>query len=202
MIKESEMIHRLMIAFLILTFASISVMAQPGAIGVFADGGATSVDINDTAPGLLLVYIVHVNTPGATACQFSLPHPWCFGATYLAESVTPPNMGIGNSQTGIAIAYGGCVTSPNMVLTLQYFGQGTTPECCCLYVEADPTASPPGIYVTDCSEPPLLLQAYGGIAAVNANGGCIDWHLPAGCINDPTPVEQTTWGAIKAIYSK
>ncbi len=196
------MISRLLTAVLIVLLASVPVIAQPGAIGVFANSTGTSGDIIDTAPGLLSVYIVHVNTPGATACQFSMPHPWCFGATYLSESVTSPYIAIGNSRTGIAIAYGGCIPSPNWVLTIQYFAQGTTPSCCCLYVEPDPTATPPGVYVTDCSDPPLLLSAAGGIAAVNSNSGCIDWYLPAGCINDPVPVEATSWGAIKSIYSK
>jgi hypothetical protein len=196
------MINRILLVVFLLLFTATSAMAQPGWIGVFADAGGTSGDIQDTVPGLLTVYIVHVNTPGATACQFSMPHPWCFGATYLSEAPTPPYIAIGNSQTGVAIAYGGCIPGPNHVLTIQYFGQGDTPSCCCLYVEPDPTATPPGIYVTDCSDPPLLLEAHGGITAINSNSGCTDWYLPDGCINDPVPVEDTSWGAIKAIYSK
>jgi hypothetical protein len=188
----------------ILLLAAVPLMAQPGYIGVYGDpAGATYLE--DTFTGLLVYYVVHVLTPGATAVQFAIPHPWCFTATYLSEAVTPPYIGIGNSQTGMAIAYGACVPSPIMILTLHYFSQGTTPNCCCLYIIPDPAANPKEIYVTDCSDPPNLLIGSGGANLINRDqncmcdcGGC-DSSV---CINaNPVPVEETTWGAIKMMYS-
>jgi hypothetical protein len=193
-----HMIRLLIIITLILAWTAASLMAQPGYVGVYGDPGATNIDIIDAAPGLLLAYVVHVVTPGATAAQFIVPQPWCLTATYLSEAVTAPYIKIGTcagpGATGCAIAYGSCVASPNMILTIQYFSQGTTPNCCCLYVEGDPSATPPGIYVTDCSDPPLLLRAGGGSVWINWNYSCDE------CINDPVPVEETSWGKIKAMY--
>jgi len=82
-----------------------------------------------------------------------------------------------------------------MILTIMYFAQGTTPAGCCMYLEGDPSTTPPGIYVTDCSDPPMLMRASGGHAWINAPWG-------ATCINDPVPVEETSWGQIKALYHR
>jgi hypothetical protein len=180
-------------------------VGQPGGIGLFSDAAATSCTAYDELSGLVSIYVVHVQTPGATACQFSIPEPWCSGLTYLSEAVTSPYIKIGTcsgpSATGCAIAYGSCRPSPNMVLTLTYFGQGTTVNCCCMYVEPDPTATPPGIYVTDCADPPNLLTATGGVVKFNPDGSCTGWYCDEGCINSPVPVEETTWGSIKAMFA-
>jgi hypothetical protein len=201
------MIPRLMAVFLIVFFAAIPAMSQPGSIGVFADPSATDYGLYDSAPGLMLVYIVHVSTPGATGAQFAVPHPWCLGATYLSEAVTPPYIKIGTcagpGATGCEIAYAGCRTSPNMILTVQYFAQGTTPNCCCLYVIPDANANPQEILVTDCSDPPQLQYATSSLAIVNPAEGCMpDMCGSVTCLNaKPVPVEDTSWGAIKMLYS-
>jgi hypothetical protein len=179
----------LLLSVCLLVVASIA-FAQPGSIGLFADPGGTSCNVTDAAPGLLLVYVVHVLSPGATASQFAVAWDPCFLVTYLSEAVTPPYIGIGNSQAGIAIAYGSCIPSPAMILTLQFFGSGITSPCCFMHVIADPTATPPGIYVTDCASPPNLLTATGGEAIVNPDPSC----------NCNVPVEETSWGQIKSLY--
>ncbi len=197
-----------MMALLIIAIASISATAQPGSLGIFADVSGTNNDLNDTGVGLLLLYVVHVYTPGATAVQFAIPHPWCFTATYLSEAVTAPYIKIGTcsgpNATGCAIAYGSCMSSPNMILTMQYFKQGTTLNCCCLYILPDPSATPREILVTDCADPPNLLTISGGFNLINRDENC--WCDCGGCTSDvcingnPLPVEDTTWGAIKTLY--
>lgn len=181
----------LLLSVCLLVVASMA-FAQTGSIGLFADPGATSCDVYDAAAGLVLVYVVHVFTPGATASQFMVTGSGTM--TYLSEAVTAPFIKIGTcagpGATGCAIAYGACVGSPNMILTLQYFASGTTPACDLIQVVADPSATPPGIYVTDCADPPLLLTATGGTAIVNPVEGCF-------C---NVPVEETSWGQIKSLY--
>jgi len=167
--------------------------AQPGSIGLFADPGATNCNLTDAAPGLMLVYVVHVMSPGATASQFSVTAEPCFAATYLSEAVTAPYIKIGTCWgSGCAIAYGSCVPSPAMILTLQYFGSGLTSGCCFMHVKPDLSTTPPKatVLVTDCASPPNLLIATGGEAIVNTDETC----------NCNVPVEETSWGQIKSLY--
>ncbi|MFH1755659.1 MAG: hypothetical protein ABIA59_08135 [Candidatus Latescibacterota bacterium] len=175
----------------LLAVASVA-FAQPGSIGVFADQTGTSCDITDAAPGLVNVYLVHVNTPGATACQFQVT--WDAGQlmTFLSEAVTPPYIGIGTSQVGMAIAYGSCVPSPNKILTYSFFAAGISTPCAMFHVKPDGSTVPPKqhVLVTSCSNPPLLLNATGGEAVINTNGTC----------DCDVAVEETSWGQIKSLY--
>jgi hypothetical protein len=186
----------MLLAVSILAMASM-VFAQAGSIGVFSDPAATSCDITDAAAGLLLVYVVHVNAPAATGGQFMVEVDAGFTGSYLSEAVTAPYLKIGTcagpTATGCAIAYGGCIASPaNMILTIQYFGSGTSTPCAMFHIVEDPSADPPGIYMTDCADPPNLLIATGGEAIVNFDG--------VNCDACNVPNEETSWGKIKAIY--
>lgn len=166
------------------------VFAQGGSIGVFGDVGGTNCYINDAGPGLLSLYVVHVNVPGATASQFWAPTPACMaGATYLSDS-SPFAVVIGSSQTGVAIGYGGCFLGPIHVLTIQYFGAGTTAPCCYFDVKPDPGAASGQIEVVDCAE--NLIYATGQSGLVNADGTC----------ECGVPTQDTTWGQMKALYSE
>jgi hypothetical protein len=179
----------LLLSVCLLVVSSLA-FAQTGSIGLFADPGGTSCDLQDALPGLYSVYVVHVFTPGATGAQFMVTWDPCMLMTYLSETVTPPYLQIGTSLTGTAIAYGACVGSPNMITTLQFFAQALTGPCCMMHVVADPTEIPPGIYVTNCDDPPLKLSATGGEAYINNDGSC-----PC-----DVPTEETSWGQIKSLY--
>ena len=129
---------------------------------------------------LFLVY-----SPGATSVQFSAPLPDCWsGVTYLSNAPWP-YLSIGNSQIGIAIAFGNCVVSPIHVLTIQVFASNPDliGDCCRYRVQPDPTAQPLGIYYTNCAGPqPNLLTAYGGSLYVTRSGGP---ELPV--LSNPSP---------------
>ncbi|MFH1754817.1 MAG: hypothetical protein ABIA59_03860 [Candidatus Latescibacterota bacterium] len=186
----------LLLSVCLLVVASMA-FAQAGSIGVFADPAGASCNLTDTAPGLKLVYVVHVYSPGATASQFRVTADAGMLMTYLAEAVTAPYIKIGTcagpAGTGCAIAYGSCVASPNMVLTVQYFASGLTTPCAMFHVLPDISTIPPktSVLVTNCAVPtPALLIATGGEAYVNNNGSC-----PCN-----VPVEETSWGQIKSLY--
>jgi hypothetical protein len=180
----------LLLTIALLCISSL-VFAQAGSIGVFADPGGAVCDLVDF-PGLVVIYVVHVYTPGATGSQFSLTENHLM--TYLAETVTAPYLKIGTcagpAGFGCAIAYGGCYASPNMMLMVQYFGNGITPPCGTIQVDVDYTAAIPGMYVSDCADPPNLLTGTGGTAFINNDGSC-----PCNI-----PVEETSWGQIKSLY--
>jgi len=133
---------------------------------------------------------VHMNTTGALASQFAAPAPPCMtGVTWLAD-YPQYLVAIGNSQQGIAIAYGVCSASPIQVLTIQYFASGLS-QTCCMYPVIPSMGAPSGqIEVVDCSE--TLLWGSGLTSSVNADETCM-----CGAVK----VEESTWGRVKAIYA-
>ena len=58
------------------------------------------------------------------------------GVTYLGES-SPFGVVIGNSQTGVSIGYGACLSGTIQLLTVRFFGQGLTEPCCVYPVGPD-----------------------------------------------------------------
>ncbi len=165
-------------------------LGEAGVIGVFEDPQATRCNLFDPAPGLMTVYIVHVLTAGAAASQFAAPMPSCMtGATYLGET-SPFMVVLGNTQTGVAIAYRGCLGGTIHLLTVRYFVQGMSQNCCEFPVVADPHLPSGRIEVSSCDFE--VVYAAGAHATINPTSSCA-----CGSVR----VEETTWGQIKAIYA-
>jgi hypothetical protein len=171
----------------ILLAASVAFAQPPGSLFLSGDSLGTDCTTFDT-PGLVHIYVVHLFTYGATASQFMIDCTSRVALTYLGEY--SPYLTIGNSQTGIAIAYQTCVPSPHMILDIHYLGEGLSQNCGSCHVIPDPLAIPPYILVADCQDPPNLLTAIGGEIWINPDGSC-------SCI---IPVQKTSWGQIKAMY--
>jgi len=153
-----------------------AVFAQGGALCLFSDPDGNECSINDPGPGLVTVYVVHTQTAGASASRFSAPQPSCAtGWTYIADT-SPFPVVIGNSQTGVAVAYGGCLTGPIHVLTINYFTAGTVVDC---PYEVLPEPGVGHIEVVDCAE--NLLVAEGGTTFINSS-------LPCVCGSNPNPL--------------
>ena len=162
-----------------------------GGFSAFADPSGYEWDIDDSQPGLLPLYVVPWGVQ-ATAVQFSARKPACFEAVYVGET-SPYSVIIGDSQNGISIAYGACMTTPSVILIINYFVQGLTPECCWYPLDkdiADPHGLPGQITFADCSDPPQVGHAIAGASVVNWNPGC------------DTPVELSTWGLVKSLYQR
>jgi hypothetical protein len=160
-----------------------------GDLDLYADPQGMNEVIWDTPPGgLRLVYVVHMGNPlgGATGCQFSAPMPACFTGVYLSDSNIFPVV-IGTSQTGAAVGYGACRSYPIHVMTIAFFGYGTTPECCFWWVQPDPNVG--DVLAGDCN--------YG---VVSVTGGATIFNPSEnGC---PTSEESSTWGKVKSLYSE
>lgn len=176
--------YRTLIPFLIVIFAASPVSTQN--ISLYADAEGTDCALAYDTPGVINIYAVVMSGIGLTGVQFSAPLPDCWtGVLYLSESVPPPYISIGNSQTGIAVAFGACVPGlTNHVLTIQVFASNPDliGDCCPYWVQPDPTANPPGIYVTDCADPPNLLSGTGGDLFITRSGG---WEPPI--LSNPYP---------------
>lgn len=180
---------------------TVSVTALPpaapsgGVIGLYADTGGTTCEISDSSPGLLQLYVIHTGISTATACQFAAPIPSCMsGATWLSDTQISPFVYIGDSQTGISIAYGECLAGPIHVLTINILVQGSSETCCEFRVIPDPKAFTGQILATDCLVVPNLLEASGSSVVINPDASCP-------CVTSTVKIENTSWGCIKALYA-
>ena len=173
-----------------LVLCAVPLFAQGGMIAIFADPGGTDCAIYDTqANKIVQVYVVHMFAPEANCAQFSVPVPECaFGLTWLSDDYVFP-INVGESPTGIALCRGVCYSSPFHILTINYWGMGTSLDCCVLTVEPDPREVPPVLIMTDCNHD--IHTAIGGSAIINPDETCP-------CLN--VPLEETTWGRVKAMY--
>jgi hypothetical protein len=161
--------------------------AGGGSFGLFGDPGGTDCNVWDVVPSVVIIYVVHVMHTGAIGGQFSAPSPPCNLMIWLSDNWIMP-VTIGDSQTGVSVGYGGCLAAPTLVLSMNFFAQGITPPCCTYPVLPDPAAPSGQIEVMDCAS--NLLYATGGRAIINPTDNC-------GC---NVPVEETTWGRVKAMY--
>jgi len=164
-----------------------------GSIGIYADPAGVDCNIRDVPSGLMTVYIVHTNTAGATASQFSAPKPACMtGATWLSDTAVFP-VTLGNSQTGVTVGYGSCRAEPIHVLTMNYLVTDPSQSCCMYRVLPDPGLGSGKVEVVDCAF--NLQYGTGNTSTVNANSSCL-------CgLESVIPTEQTTWGHMKALYA-
>ena len=173
--------------FLVLMIGSV--VAQSDTIGFYNDNAGMSCNLTDFSP-LKNVYVVHFSPGGATAAEFSVPKPACWtNATFL--NVTAAWEYVGNPQTGMAIGYGACRTGAIHFVTVVYFLQGSSPACC-LYPLRGSVSSGGEVMVVDCNS--NMVPAVGLVATINGNETC-----PCGY---PVPVEETTWGQVKALYTE
>jgi hypothetical protein len=147
---------------------------QAGTIGIFTDTIGTQPHFTDDTPGEISFYVVHINTAGATACQFSAPKPDCFDAVYLGDEVEFP-VAIGSSQEIMSIGYGACLSGPVHVATIHYYSNTNTPMNCPYsvtdYLQEYETA-PPEVFpiaMVDCEE--NILEARGGTLLINPDFG-------------------------------
>ena len=168
-----------------------TVSNMAGTIGIFMDVVGANACLEEPAgSGLFTVHVVHTNTIGATASQFSAPLPMCWtGVSWISDT---PVYGVtlGNSQTGVAVGYGQCVPAPNHILSINVFAQGLLDVGCCAWsVVADPNVSSGKVEVVNCVS--QLLPGNGMTSFVSAT--------PCNC-GIGVRTEHSTWGAIKALY--
>lgn len=137
----------------------------------------------------MTVYVVASLPGGATSTRFAAPIPACMtGATWVSD-VSAFSVG-GNSQGGLTVTYGACLTATARILTINILVQGTSGTCCYYPVLPAPLVSSGRIETVDCSS--TVVYGLGKFSVVNGNESC-----PC---RRTIPVEETTWGKVKAFY--
>ena len=199
----------------VLALGAGTAFGQPGYLGLFSDSTPYLVcEMQDRQAGVATVYVVHKLTTGAAASRFRVIPGDGATLTYLTE--TSPFVAAGNSQDGVCIEYGGCLSPEFLVLTITYFGQGTSATCSWLEVVADPHSPSGQIEIMGCDD--IVYIGLGRRLYINNDGSCDCWACgpaaetavqsvvlrPAagGARNlcPVSPVAHESWGHIKALY--
>jgi len=175
-----------------LVLIAIPAAAQQGYLGLFGDPQGENCFLLDNVPGLVSVYVVHMDSPGASAAEFMVD----LGTqqmVFLADVPTPGYVTIGTSTTGVAIGYAGCVASPNVVLRMDFFANGLSAPCSVIELLENPDSGQ--IQVVDCEADGYnLVPVEGRGMFINPNENCEDCGLV------PVGTEQNTWGSLKSIF--
>lgn len=143
--------------------------------------------------GLVNVYVFFDSFLGdpISAAAFRLVTGGGFTGVYVGETVIG-NVWFGNTQDGIAVSLDACYQAPRLLVTVQYMTDGTSPSCSWLEVVGHPD--------------------YGGVAMVDCNGSLYiqiesyklvvirSWADREAC--GLLPVEESTWGRVKALYAE
>ena len=167
-------------------------------IGVFKDTSGCPCQLYDTTPGLMRVTVLHVNSPGATWSRFGAPVSSCmYGMTWLSDAAVFPGT-VGNSQEGVSIDYGRCLTGTFQILAIDYFVQGFTEECCFYHVLPAAGAASGEIEVGNCKDDVVFVGGLFDI--INSSPSC--WCPPPPDACYPVAVESSTWGKIKILYQQ
>jgi len=160
--------------------------AQAGMITIFSDWGGSDCNFTDFG-SLVQVYFFHIFHGGAVASQFRLDVSTA-GWMWLGDMWTFPAV-IGNSINGVSLGYGACMPAPTYLGYANFLGT-VSPPCTSIKIVADPRSWSGQIEGFDCASNPTFPS--GGMGIVNNDGSCMCEY--------PLPVEQTTWGQVKALY--
>ncbi len=140
--------------------------AQAGAVCLFSDASGTDCSIHASS-GLVYVYVVHTQTTGASAVEFTAQKPACLFGAFVEDTPQFP-VTIGSSQTGVSVGYGSCRASPIHVLTITYLCSEPAPVDCPYPVL--PFLDNESIRMVDCNFE--LHDVPGTVTYINSNLPC------------------------------
>ena len=198
----------LLFCIAVICLVAFTSSASAGEFMLSGDVGGLSCNIADDSPGLVNVHIFVYDVIDFTAAQFAAPVPECWtGATWISDNVAEGYLSIGDSQDaaggGLSIAATDVVGCQDAPVYLGYIVINTTGEAvnCCAYpiVKAQGDLHPEfdGPIMVRCQEDmdDLYDEAATVGGVVNSDGNC------AFCPTSPVPVEETSWGRVKALYN-
>jgi hypothetical protein len=193
---------RLLWLTLAVVVGATAAAAQPS-VALLGDDEGVSCNIVDNAPGIVQVHMFVYGVDGLAAIQFAAPIPACWtGATWVADQIVPDYLVLGGTQEtryGIAIATRCLDGGPNSPIYLGYMvvdTQGTAASCCEFPIEKANDLHPevPGPIMVLCDQITEVVGVFES-GTINANPDCGE------CLQI-VPVEETTWGAVKALYGE
>jgi hypothetical protein len=182
----------LLLSIVVIVATSSSPRAQVigNIIQLYTDPAGTSCEVEGNPVGPLTFYVFHMLTPGMGASHFCLEQQGT-NFVYVSETLVNSTTAVGNVETGGFYTYGiPCVPAPHQFLNVHYQATGTAEVCSHLRVVASPTSSLGMVEGVDCTGTTIPVQ--GWFATVNAQEPECDCRYYE-------PVEDASWGAIKAL---
>ena len=181
-------------ALCVVTLAASPVPAQESHIRIFADTDGRDCHPVDLLPNVFQIHVVQILTQGSQSAEFTVSTGGGFDGVFLGETLSLPDaIQVGNAGTGTAIALGVCVSGPVHFLTMNYFCQGQSAPCSFFEVTEYVRDNYRGLNYVNCDF--VKIPASGGKTFVNGGPDC-----PCDIPGVVTPVEETTWGLVKAMY--
>lgn len=196
---------------LLACFSASTTSAQHGDIMIFSSPEAIGCYFVDVAPTFQPVYVFHMYSPGSRGSRFRINVDG-LGWTHLGD-IPDFYKTSGTSIDGIIVCYESCLSGNFKLLTVNFLSSGLAPACSQVAIDVYPGA---GVEALDCDLSVVNPRTCGG--SVNNNGTCncddLGWTCP-----EPSrakkarsgrfagsdfcallPVDQSTWGMIKALY--
>jgi hypothetical protein len=192
----------LLVVALIVFVTDTAAAGGDGFVSVYSDESGTNCNVLDGGDGLVTVYVIYKGPHVTSAVQFKLEQSAGAALTYVGETLPAdlPGGMFGRADIGVSVAYGTCVDPPVRMLDVHYWGLGVSDVCSKLTTIEDPNSvhNEDLIQVVVCDgSDGYSIFVPGGHAVINPDESC-ECDAETGGI--PTPVAQTTWGGIKAMY--
>jgi hypothetical protein len=205
--KITALLHRacLICALLFATASNISAYAQVPTPTIEASAEEfqyTCQLANDSGPGVRTIYIRHNFNIGATGSRFKIVLGSGATMTYLSET-HPIALTVGDVQSGITFCYGTCTQDVVLLATVNYMSYATDENCSEVLVAPHPDAET--VEVMGCDGSPMAAWVRDlNLLAPHGICGCPQPHIFAGTAYafncNALSTEQSTWGAVKALY--
>jgi hypothetical protein len=167
--------------------------SQYNLIAIFGDTAHSNCVVVDNS-GLYIFRVFHYSTSGTLGSRFRAPYQVCLAEYEFIQETHPFPGTTGNSQVGVSIPYGSCLTGWTHILTIFYYdytGLGS-PPCCQYPVLPYPSSSTGGIEILNCESSWIPVE--GQSAIVNGDSSC-----PCS-VATGIAAQVNTWGAVKALY--
>ena len=159
-------------------------------------------EINDISPGVRTLYVIHRYNAGVIASRFKIQSGPGITMSYMSETHYFP-FTIGNTQEGISVCYGPCELGEKLIASITYMAYGTTSPCSQILVVPHPSAQT--VEAIRCDGIPTRTYVEDLAVSHNSGCGCPSTHGFQGTAQvftcQPVPVANTTWGAIKSLFS-
>lgn len=179
-----------------LLFAGLALALRPSfaiatsTIGLYTDENGSSCSFSGNAPGVFSAYVVvKPDASGVQGMRFSAQAPPCLGAVWLTDIAPSGALTIGQSPTGVSVAFPSCAPVPAPALEIQYLRFGNTSSCCAFTIAADPFTGT--LESTDCAFGTATLTPVTSHFNADATCPCNDQTPPLPPEN-PSPLDGLT----------
>ncbi|HEX6790362.1 MAG TPA: FlgD immunoglobulin-like domain containing protein [Candidatus Krumholzibacteria bacterium] len=157
------------LAWLGLIAVTLPLAARASSIGLYTDETGSSCSFSGNSAGLITTYVmIRPDERGLHGVRFSAPIPSCLGAVFVEEFKPTDAEIIGDSQTGVSVAFYTCATAPRVALQINYYRGGSTSPCCAFPIVMDPYVEM--IEGVDCNHESLVVEPV--VSHFNADATC------------------------------